>query len=357
MATPYETALSAYGAAAPTDEMSVTRSSPYIEGIQASLAPQLAQSLGNPINAMGGTNQYGQAYGSLMPQAQGQNALQQSAIQSGLTQAGLGTAQFGPGGGFAGLTPGTGTGIAGYQQFLDNSARDFDSASTAADAGQGAGSQYMGPGAQAQFQTPYQQDVIDTSLAQFDQNAAQQAAQSGLTATQAGAFGGARFGVQEGQRQAQSNLDRASLTANLLQQNFSQAQNQANTAFGQAGQQAAQNVGLYAQTGQGQSGLASLQPQLAGQTMATLGTLGSQQQQQSQAALDTAAQGNSMVAYQPQQGMGFVGDQLANMMQGYGGGSEFTSLPAQTPASPMSMLMNGMGAGASLGSMFGGWGG
>tara|TARA_R100001224_G_C4025352_1_gene150755 strand:+ start:109 stop:1554 length:1446 start_codon:yes stop_codon:yes gene_type:complete len=400
-------ALQESQAALPSDSISVQQTAPQIEGLLAAFGPQLATNLANPINAMGGVNQYGQAYGSFMPQMQGQNLLQQQAISSALGQAGItGTAQFGPGGQFTGIAD-QGTGLAGYQPFLNQAATDLTAASAAAAAGQGAGAgalgqagtamdaaqaaaaagqdagaPFMGPTAYQQFMSPYQQDVIDASLAQFDENAAQQAAQAGLTAAQAGAFGGGRFGVQEGQRQAQSNLDRASLQAGLLSQGYQQAQQQANTAFGQANQQAmqnmnmygqvgqgqlaqaaglqgqaGQNVGLFGQTGQGQQGLAALQPQLASQNIGMLGTLGAQQQQQGQAALDTAAQGNQMVAYQPQQGLGFFGNQLTGLMGGYGTGTTFSSLPDQPPASPMSMLMSGIGAGASVGNLFGGWGG
>jgi len=397
----YQAAIGAYGSAAPTDNMEVRRQSPQLEGIQAALAPQLAQSLANPINPMGGTNQYGQAYGSFMPQAQGQNALQQSAIQAALNQAGLGTAQFGPGGGFAGLTPGTGTGIAGYQPFLNQAATDLNAASAAAAAGQGvgagalqqsgiamnaaqaaaaagqdAGAGFMGPGAQAQFESPYRQDVVDPTLAQFDRRTATQAAQAGLADASAGTYGGDRAAVREGARQAQSELDRALLEAGLLQQGYTQAQNQANTAFNQAntqamqnmnmygtvaqGQQglaqglqgqAGQNVGLFSQTGQGQSGLASLQPTLAAQNLGMIGTLGSQQQQQGQALLDTSAQGNQMMAYNPQQGMGFVGGQLAGLQGGYGTTS--SNNPAQGTTSPIAALTAGVGAGMNLGNLFG----
>ena len=414
MATPQQqyqdavTALQTSQAALPSDSITVNQSAPQIEGLLAAFGPQLATNLANPINARGGVNQYGQSYGTFMPQMQGQNLLQQQAISSALGQAGItGTAQFGPGGQFTGIAN-QGQGLAGYEPFLNQAATDLNAASAAAAAGQGvgagalaqsgaamdaaqaaaaagqdAGAGFMGPGAQAQFMSPYQQQVIDASLASFDQNAAEQAAQAGLSAAGAGAFGGGRFGVQEGQRQAQSNLDRATLEAGLLSQGYQQAQQQANTAFGQAntqamqnmnlygtagqGQlaqaaglqgQAGQNVGLFGQTGQAQQGLAALQPSLAGQNISALGTLGAQQQQQGQAALDTAAQGNQMVAYQPQQGLGFFGNQLTGLMGGMAGqGTQFSSLPDQAPASPMSMLMSGIGAGASVGNLFGGWGG
>ena len=64
-----------------------------------------------------------------------------------------------------------------------------------------------------------------------------------------------------------------------------------------------------------------------------------------------------MVAYQPQQGLGFFGGQLAGLAGGYGAQNTFTSAAPTTPTSPMSMLMSGIGTGASVGNLFGGFGG
>lgn len=390
----------------PGDSIQIEQSSPFIEGLLQAYGPQMATQLATPVMTTGGTNQYGQQYGSFLPQAAQQNQLQQQAIQQMLTQQGLGTAQFGPQGQFTGIS-GTGTGIAGYQPFLDQAASDlgqasaaaaagqgagaaalgqagtaFDAAQQAAVAGQGAGAQFMGPGAYQQFMTGFTQDVIDPTLQQFDLNAQQAQAQLGLQAAQQGAYGTERQGIQAAQQGAQSNLDRAMLQANLLLQGQQAAQQQANVAFGQAGQsaaqnvnmlgqagqaqqqlaaglqgQASQNVGLFGQTGQAQQGLASLQPTLAAGTYGALGQFGTQQQQQGQAILDTTAQGNQMTAMQPQQGLGFFGNQLTGLLGGYQTPNTFSSLPPQQSASPMSMLLAGIGAAAPIGQMFGGWGG
>lgn len=384
------------------DSIDIKQSSPFIEGLLQAYGPQMAANLASPIDARGGVNQYGQSYGSFLPSMQGQNQLQQQAIQQLLNQQGYGQAQFGPGGEFTGIS-GPGTGIASYQPFLNQAASDLNAASAAAAAGQGAGAgalqqaqqaynaaqaaaaagqdagaQFMGPGAYRQFMDPYQQDVIDASLAQFDKKSGEQARAAGLAAARGSAFGTERFGVQEGSRQAQSNLDRASMTANMLSQGYQQAKQAANTAFtqanqqalqnmnmyGQAGQgqqnlaqglqgQAAQNLGLFQSSAQGQQGMAQLQPSLAGQGIAALGQMGAQQQAQGQAALDTAAKGNQMIAYQPQQGLGFFGSQLTGLMGGYGTPNTFSSVAPDAGTSPMSMLLSGIGAGANIGNLFG----
>ena len=63
-----------------------------------------------------------------------------------------------------------------------------------------------------------------------------------------------------------------------------------------------------------------------------------------------------MTAMQPQQGLGFFGNQLTGLLGGYQTPNTFSSLPPQQSASPMSMLLAGIGAAAPIGQMFGGWG-
>jgi hypothetical protein len=112
------------------------------------------------------------------PTIAGQNALTQAAQQMAATQAGLGTLSFDPTTG-AVTGVGTGTGVAGYQPFLDQAAS------------------YIGPQAYQQFMSPYQQEVIDTTLAEFDVQAAKGVPQLAASAISAGAFGGGREGVQK----------------------------------------------------------------------------------------------------------------------------------------------------------------
>ena len=82
----------------------------------------------------------------------------------------------------------------------------------------------VGPQAYQPFMSPYQQEVIDTTLAEFDRQQAIQ--QTGLrdAAISAGAFGGARQGIQAAEAANQAALGRAGLQAQLLQQGFQQAQ-------------------------------------------------------------------------------------------------------------------------------------
>lgn len=74
-----------------------------------------------------------------------------------------------------------------------------------------------------QYNNPYTQHVIDASLAQYDNDAGQQAARLAAQGAKSGAFGGSRFGIAEGQFAADSALGRASLGANLRDQGFKTA--------------------------------------------------------------------------------------------------------------------------------------
>ena len=72
---------------------------------------------------------------------------------------------------------------------------------------------YSGPTGYQSFMSPYQQDVIDATLADFDKQAAKDMTGIGLLAAQSGNLGGGREGVMRAEQGAQSNLDRAALLA------------------------------------------------------------------------------------------------------------------------------------------------
>ena len=82
----------------------------------------------------------------------------------------------------------------------------------------------VGPDAYKPFMSPYQQEVMDTTLAEFDRQQAIQ--QTGLRdqAIAARAYGGGREGVMAAQFANQGAMNRAQLQANLLNQGFQQAQ-------------------------------------------------------------------------------------------------------------------------------------
>jgi hypothetical protein len=274
---------------------------PYIEGALTALSERLLPLLA-PEQAIK-TSTYA-------PQVAGISGLTQASQQKVAEQAGLGSLSFDPKTG-AVTSIGTGTGISGYEPFLQQA------------------QQYSGPQAYQQFMSPYQQQVIDTTLTEFDKQRQQAMAGQNAQAVASGAFGGAREGVQRAEYGAQTLQDRSALQAQLLQQGFGQAQQQANTAFQQ------------------QQGLASLQPQLAGQEAQQLGTLGGQASAYEQAVLDAQATAAREAAFEPYTRYGLVGQQLTGLVGGFPTQVQTYQQQAQ-PASPFQQFL---GAGIGLGSL------
>ena len=170
--------------------------------------------------------------------------------------------------------------------------------------------------------SPYQSQVIDATLSEFDKQAAMRQQQISDAAVSIGGFGGGREGVMQSEYQTQSDKNRALLQAQMLQQGFGQGaalrqqdyMNQLGLAGAQTGLAQGQ-LGL----GQYQRGLAQLAPQLAGGDIQTLSGVGAIQQQQAQRTADAQAQAAQMAAMEPYQRLGTYGQgigQLAPMMGG-----------------------------------------
>ena len=179
---------------------------------------------------------------------------------------------------------------------------------------------YSGPQAYQQFTSPYQQDVIDATMAQYDKQSAQGILGIGQMAAQTGNLGGGREGVMRSEYQSQSDLNRAQLMAQLNQQMFTQGQQGAQTAFGQ--QQ---------QLGQTQRGMAGLVPQLYGQDTAAYGAMGREQQLYTQAQEDATREAARMEAYEPYERMGYLGTGVTGLLGGYPGQYQSQITPNQTP--------------------------
>ena len=201
-----------------------------------------------------------------------------------------------------------------------------------------------------QYMSPYQSQVIDTTLSEFDRQKAIQEKSISDQAIASGAFGGGREGVQRAEFASQSGRDRAALQAQLLQQGFGQAQQarqqdiQNRFGLGQAQSGLAQQqLGL----GSFQSGLAGQVPQLQRADISTLGQVGAAQQAQEQAELDAARQGARTAAYEPLERLGFFGQGVTGLMGGYPAQYNLQSTP---PASP---LQTALGLGTGLAGIFG----
>ena len=169
------------------------------------------------------------------------------------------------------------------------------------------------------FKSPYQQDVIDTTLREFDIQAAKGLPALRAQAITRGAFGGGREGVQLAEYQQASDRNRAALQAQLQQQGFQQAQ--------QAAQQALAN----------QLNLAQRAPQLAGQQISALTTLGGIQQAANQQQLAAQQQLAQQQLQQPLTAAGQLGSGIASLISGYPGridiGQQVVPSPLQTAIS------------------------
>ena len=185
-----------------------------------------------------------------------------------------------------------------------------------------------GPSAYQEFMSPYQRDVIQTTLQDFDRQAARGVGALSDAAVQAGAFGGARQGVAEAEYMAQSDRNRAALQAQLLQQGFSQAQQLAGDDFTR------------------QLGLAQASPQLAGQQIAGLTTLGGAGQAQTQAELAAQQQLAQQQLQQPLTAAQTLGSGIMGLISGYPGGSTVRTEPSPSP------LQTAMGTGATLAGIY-----
>ena len=246
------------------------------------------------------------------PMVAGQDQAQKDAYSMATTQ-GQGIGSFQPYLQQAGaFQQGTGT-FAGQPANMMGS-QDYLQAAQAQSTAQGA---LSGPNAYKQFMSPYQQDVINATMKDYDKQAAKGMTSIGQNAAMSGNLGGGREGVMRAEYKNQSDMNRALLQGKMLQQGFGQAQGQANTAFGQQGNLFSnqQNLMQGANTlGADQQRMASLVPGLYGQDVQTLQGAGTNQQLQSQNILDQQREANRMAAYEPYERLNYMGAGMGNVM-------------------------------------------
>jgi len=174
-------------------------------------------------------------------------------------------------------------------------------------------------GSIASYMSPYQQQVIDASLAEFDRNAAIQQAGLRDAAISRGAYGGGREGVMQAEAMRNNQMNRAQLQAGLLNQGFMDAR-------------AARGADL-----QAQQGLGTYQQQL-----------GSAQQGFEQAKLDATQIANREAEFEDFTRLGLVGQQLAQIQPGAFASQTVGYAPPAAPASPMTNFLTGAAGGAGI---------
>jgi len=297
------------------EQVTVSRPAPFVEDIGRDLAKQAVALTGVPV-VSGGLGSLTRAAGEtdagfkarqdaarafevrqqnlagLAPQVAGQDRLQQEAQKR--AESGLGS----------------------FQPFLDQA--------------QIASAASFSPQIAQQFMSPYQQQVIDTSLAEFDRQAQTQEQRIRDQAVASGAFGGGREGVLQSEFRTGSDRNRLALEAGLRQQGF------------QAAQQAAQ------QNFANQMGLASALPGLQRGDISTLGSLGALNQAQEQARLNAQREATRMATFQPQEQLQNYGNLVTGIMGGMqGSGTTTQQIPDPT------FLQTALGAAATGAGIYG----
>ena len=323
----------------------ITRPSPIIEEAQKNYLTSLKDQVGTALNT-----------DAFAPSVVGKTALDQAIQQQQATQAGLGTLSFDDKTGA--ITDLTGTGVASYKPFLDTAQSTLgDISPFITAAGQNFQTQagLTGPTAYQNFESPYQSAVRDATLAQFDEQA--QIRQQGITDQQAqlGVLGSGRAGVQTAEYQRKSDLDRALLAAQLNQSGFTQANQLAAQAFGQAGQLGAQQgqlAGLQSGLAGQQLGLATTVPQLQQQALGLGSGLAGQDFQFRQAQADAAREANRMQQFEAIDRLARLGQGITGLTPGAGTVTTQSGIPAAAPSPIGSALTAGIGA-FGLGKLFG----
>ena len=176
-----------------------------------------------------------------------------------------------------------------------------------------------GQGSIQSYMSPYQQQVMDASLAEFDRNAAIDQNSLRDAAISRGAYGGGREGVMQAEAMRGNQMNRASLQAQLLNQGFNQAQ-------------AARSQDLTAQQGLGQYQQA----------------LGTAQQGFDQAQLDATQIANREAEFEDFTRLGLVGQQLAQIQPGAFASQTVGYAPPAAPSSPMTNFLTGAAGGAGI---------
>ena len=209
-----------------------------------------------------------------------------------------------------------GQGVGAYQPFLQQAQTTLAGAQGMLGSGAGTGA-----GTISDFMSPFQSQVIDTTLAEFDRQ--RQIEQQTLRDRQAklGVLGAGRAGVELAEFGSEAARQRAALQAQLLQSGFESAASRRQQDF-------ANRFGIFG----AQTGLADQLPGLQRADVSTLGSVGAVQQAQAQAVLDAQRQANQLAAFEPQTRLDTLGRGITQLISGYpAAGSTFTQTPNLSP--------------------------
>ena len=181
-----------------------------------------------------------------------------------------------------------------------------------------------GPEAYKAYMSPYQQEVIDATTAALEREQQKGLASLRQRAAQAGAFGGGREAGMIGEYQAAGDIQRALAEAQIRQQGFQQAQQQAI-----AGLQAQQGLGAY-------------QSQL-----------GAQQRGLEQAQLTADQQQAREAAFADYTRLGLIGPQLSSVIGGFPAATQIqTSAPPSSAQQLLGLGLGGVGLAGAVKGLF-----
>ena len=245
-------------------------------------------------------------------------------------------------------------GVGSFQPFLQQ-------AQTQADRAAGLGTQALyqlggvGLGAQAfqqdvqDFMSPFQSQVIDATLAEFDRNKAIQEQSIRDQQTKLGALGSGRAGVQLAEFGTGGGERTSCTTSRFIATRFwsGTAARQQDIANRFALAATSSNTGL----GAFQSGLAGQQAQqttsITGTDISRLGSLGALNQAQAQAQLDAQREAARQATFLPQEQLDRFAGQVTGIMGGYPAQFQSTNVPNPTP------LQTALGIGSTLAGIYG----
>ena len=293
-----------------------------------------------------------------------------------------------PGFQFAGFTPEqqqafglASSGIGSYAPYLQQAQQQ---------AGLGATTQAIGAGTMAQaspylqgaaqsydptsakaFMDPYQQNVTQEALKEYERQA--DIAKTGLatSAQKAGAFGGSRMGVQEAELDRNLADIKSRRVFEDMSRNYQQAQGASMGSFadqqqrqlaagqglGQLGQGFGQLGLSQASVGKTQAGLGALGQQMGQADIQSLLGIGGMQQQLGQAQMEANRQQQLMAQREPYTRLGFASDILRGVPSG---SISYTQQPQTNPyAQALGLGIAGLGAMGQFGQgggMQGFWG-
>ena len=221
-------------------------------------------------------------------------------------------------------------GIGSYQPFLQQAQTTLSGAQGLLGAGAGTGA-----GTVSDVMSPFQSQVIDTTLSEFDRNRAIQEQTLRDQQAKLGVLGAGRAGVQLAEYGSGADRERALLQAGLLQQGFQDA-------VGRRQQDLSNRFNIF----EAQTGLAGAVPQLQRADIASLGQVGAAQQLQQQRILDAQAEANRLQAFEPQTRLDTYGRGIAQLISGYPGSSQISQTPNLTP------LQTALGVASTIGGLF-----